>query len=326
MSLSETSIIDVFRRHFAGERSGLVLGIGDDAAVTSLPAGRQLVTATDSLVEGTHFLPGAAAASVGHRVLAVNLSDLAAMGAEAHWATLSLSIPNADGEWVGQFAKAFAQLADEFGVMLVGGDTVRGPLSATVTLMGSVPTGQFVTRNGACAGDDIYLSGAAGYAAAGRAVLSGKTQFDNMQSEEQQSRLRTYCQRFEYPLPRVAFGVALRTVATAMIDVSDGVHIDLSHLLTASNIGAHATVPELGLLATDFDNDTARELFFCGGEDYELCFCAPAESAPEVLRLAAEHAVPVTRIGKAVAGSGLSWNQDGRPVAPAGSAFEHFQD
>jgi len=320
MSLSENRIIDVFRRHFAGERPGLVLGIGDDAAITSLPPGRQLVTATDALVEGTHFLPGASAASVGHRVLAVNLSDLAAMGAQAHWATLSLSIPDADIEWVEQFAKAFAQLAGKFDVTLIGGDTVRGPLSATVTLMGSLPAGEFVTRTGARVGDDIYLSGRVGYAAAGRALLSGELQLD-----DRQSRSLEYRQRFEYPQPRLAFGVALRTVATAMIDVSDGMHIDLARLLAASKVGAHVTVPELAALAADFGDDVARELFFCGGEDYELCFCAPADSAQDVLRLAAEHAVPVTRIGTAVAGSGLYWNQDGRPVEPAGNGFEHFR-
>ncbi len=206
MSLSESSIIEIFHRHFAGARRGVVLGIGDDAAVLSLPEGRQLVAATDALVEGTHFLPGAPAASVGHRVLAVNLSDLAAMGADAHWATLSLSLPKADDAWVKQFAEGFARLADEFNVALIGGDTVRGPLSAVVTVMGSVPTDQFVSRAGAREGDDIYLSGAPGCAAAGRGLLADPSQVkvtDTAQVKSSTGRSQAYRRSFEYPQPRV---------------------------------------------------------------------------------------------------------------------------
>ncbi len=330
MSLSESSIIEIFHRRFSGDRRGVVLGIGDDAAIMSLPEGCQLVAATDALVEGTHFLPGAPAASVGHRVLAVNLSDLAAMGADAHWATLSLSLPEADDAWVKQFADGFVRLAEEFNVALVGGDTVRGPLSAAVTVMGSVPSDQFVSRAGAREGDDIYLSGAPGCAAAGRGLLAGELRMAEWQADPSQvkassSRPQAYRRSFEYPQPRLVFGAALRSIATAMIDVSDGVHIDLSRLLGASHVGARAVVPDLGALVADFGPELSRELFFCGGEDYELCFCAPAVSAAEVSRLAAQHAVPVTRIGEVINGAGLNWSQGGHPVKPAGAAFEHFE-
>jgi thiamine-monophosphate kinase len=318
--LSEVSIIDVFRRHFSGVRQDVVLGIGDDAAVTSLPAGRELVTATDTLVEGTHFLPGASAASVGHRVLAVNLSDLAAMGAAAHWATLSLSLPEADGEWVRQFAGGFAALANEFDVALVGGDTVRGPLSATVTVMGSVPAGEFVRRSGARVGDAIYLSGQPGCAAAGRGLSAGELHLDATQPRSQ-----AYLQHFEYPRPRLLLGAALRTLASAMIDVSDGVHTDLRRLLTASKVGAEAAVPDLGSLTADFGLEVARELFLAGGEDYELCFCAPAKYSEDVRRLAVEHAVSISCIGVVAETPGLTWRENGKRVEPTGESFEHFR-
>lgn len=316
-SFTEFSIIDVFRDCCAGSRADVLLGIGDDAAVTRLPEGRELVVAADALVEGTHFLPGTAAASVGHRCLAVNLSDLAAMGATPHWATLSLAVPDADEAWVRAFADGFAGLAECHGVSLIGGDTVHGPLAVTVTVMGSMPAGEAVTRSGARPGDRLYLSGAAGRAAAGRRLLSGELPASVTGADE-------YLRRFSYPEPRVDLGIALAPLVTAMIDVSDGVHTDLGRLLAASSAGAAAEIPELDELERDFGDELACQLFLGGGEDYELCFSAAAGAASDIEALAQAHKIALEPIGTITETQKLCWQYRGRTVDYDGSGFEHF--
>ncbi len=315
--LTEYNVIDILRERCAGSGAGVVLGIGDDAAVTQVPAGYELVTAVDALVEGTHFLPAAAPGSVGHRCLAVNLSDLAAMGATPLWATLSLSLPAPDRTWLTAFADAFASLAATHNVSLIGGDTVRGPLAASVTLLGTVAAGAAITRSSAAADDGIYVTGLPGQAAAGWRQAVGQLPPDTPAADR-------FRQCFEYPTPRVGFGIALAQLASAMIDVSDGVAPDLGRLLTASGVGATAEIPDLGCLQQEFGVATARELFLAGGEDYELCFTAPAEADSGIVALAERLDVPVARIGTVTAATGLRWQHNGADITGEVSGFEHF--
>ncbi len=238
--ISETELIERFFRGLGAQREDVVLGIGDDAALLRVPAGAELVLTTDALVEGVHFLPGAAADSLGHRALAVNLSDIAAMGASACWALLSLNLPLADESWLAAFARGFGALARQHAVALVGGNVSRGPLSITVQLAGVVPAGQALRRDGARPGHALYVSGTVGDAAAGLKVVRGELPAPAAAADF----LR---QRFEYPQPRLALGAALRGLASACIDVSDGLYVDAQRLLRASGCGARIELEALPL-------------------------------------------------------------------------------
>lgn len=311
--LPEFRLIErLFARHQADDT--IVIGVGDDAAVTHLPAaevGNELATATDLLVEGTHFLPGAPGRSVGHRSLAVNLSDLAAMGALPLWASLGLSIPQIDTAWLEDFAAGFYDLADRTGVRLIGGDTVRGPLLASVTVQGSLPPGQALRRSGAAAGERVYVTGAPGHAAAGRA---GQAEFRAA---------------FEYPEPRLRFGAGLRGLATAVIDISDGLHTDLQQLLTASGVGAEVDtncVPVAELCAAGVDSDRALHYSLFGGEDYELLLTAPSAAEPRLNELADACALRLTCLGEITATPGLCWQGEGSELVNSGHVYRHFEE
>ncbi|MDP7297394.1 MAG: thiamine-phosphate kinase, partial [Gammaproteobacteria bacterium] len=244
--MDEFALIEQF---FAGRgvcRDDVLLGIGDDAAITRSDSGFELVIATDTICAGTHFLPGTPPRALGHRCLAVNLSDLAAMGAEPLWCTLALSLPEAEPCWVQQFADGFFAIADRFGMALVGGDTVRGPLAMTVTVHGRVKPGRAIRRNGAQEGDSIYITGVPGQAAAGLRVLAAS----GMTAEAGARPV----QRFLYPEPRVMEGLALNGLATAMIDVSDGLIADVPRLLEASRLGAQMELANLPLAAVGTDD------------------------------------------------------------------------
>ena len=318
----EFEIIErVFRR--VSGRADVVLGIGDDAAVTRLSAGRELVTATDTLVCGTHFAADAPPHSVGYRSLAVNLSDLAAMGADPAWASLAISLPAVDDDWLESFALGFFELADKYDVELIGGDTVRGPLAATVTLQGSVPDGAAVTRGGAQEGDMIYLTGNPGDAVAGRLLLTGE--LTGKKSPDADTLLT---RRFMYPEPRITEGLALRTIATAMIDISDGLHAALTHLLTASGAGAELGVSQLPLsveLLELVGESRASKFALCGGDDYELCFTAPAERAKDIAAMAESRGCPCSQIGTVSAGGKIEWHLHGRHYDVPVDGFRHFE-
>ena len=314
MASPEFSIIELLRRRCRPGDADVRVGIGDDAAVTAIAPGMELVTATDSLVEGTHFVPGTAAHAIGHKVLAVNLSDFAAMGAEPRWASIALAVPDADMAWVGAFADGFAGLAAEFDVALIGGDTVRGPLSITVTLQGTVPAGGAVRRDGAQAGDAVFVSGDPGYAAAGCRARQGTLGMAGS---------GPYLRAFEYPQPRVALGQRLRELATAMIDVSDGVHTDLTRLLESSGCGADLDLPPLGRLDDDFGTELATELFLSGGEDYELCFTVAADRLGDAEAIAADAGIKLCRLGTVTTRPGARWTQAGQPMSVS-AGFEHF--
>lgn len=311
----EFSLIELFAARFREAGGDVRLGIGDDAAVTVMPDGEELVTATDALIQGTHFLPETDPRSVGHRALAVNLSDFAAMGATPRWATLALSLPAADRDWVDAFADGLATLAGRFSVTLIGGDTVRGPLGASITLLGSVPAGEAVTRTGAQAGDRIFVTGVPGHAGAGCRIRM---------SELSTGQPDDYLACFEFPQPQIEFGSRLRGMATAMIDVSDGVATDLGRLLAASGKGAACAVPSLGRLADDFGVDAAISLFLTGGEDYELCFTVAPTAVEQVQAVADELGLPLHELGVVQDKPGLSWRYAGVELELSAEGFEHF--
>jgi len=269
MSLSEFALIDRYFRNCGIKRADVRLGVGDDAALLDSPAGCDLVAAIDTLVSGIHFPPASPAASIGHRVLAVNLSDLAAMGATPAWALLALTLPtNIDEPWLDEFAAGFAALARSHDVALVGGDTTSGPLCATVQILGHVPRSQALLRSGARPGDLVFVSGTPGDAAGGLAVEQGRL---NAPTDA-----ATYLRkRFLYPTPRMALGKSLRGYASACIDVSDGLLGDVGKLAHASGCGVELTyeaIPVSEALVEAVGDERARELALTGGDDYELCF------------------------------------------------------
>jgi thiamine-monophosphate kinase len=303
------------RRSFRGD---VLLGVGDDAAVVSVPDNRRLVAAVDTIVEGVHFLSNADAADVGYRALAVNLSDMAAMGATPAWMTLSLSLPRADEHWLAKFAEGLYHLADRYNVALIGGDTVRGSLSITVQILGLVETDCWLTRNGAQVGDTIFISGAPGEAAAGLAVIQ------RLLSETDSTR--HLVQRFLRPEARVDLGRALRTCANAAIDVSDGLLSDLGHICEMSRCGAHIDLEALPIssaLRATFGASECERLALNGGDDYELLFTV----APDRL-LAVEAAIAsgvrCTPIGRIVEGAGVLCYRGGEAVRIEPRGYDHF--
>lgn len=311
----------LIRRYFASggaARGDVVLGIGDDAAVLRVPEGHELVVTTDNLVAGVHFPVTLDAESIGYRTLAANLSDLAAMGAEPAWALLAITLPEADENWLERFSRGFFRLAMQHHVALVGGNVAHGPLNIAVTAHGLIPAGAALKRTGAQPGDAIFVTGHPGDAAAGlKLIQSGHTD------------LRHACvQRFCFPEPRIAAGVALRGVASSVIDVSDGLLADLSHLLEGGNIGATLELAALPLSADILRMETlgaAREYALSGGDDYELCFTVPQNRLSQLDAVAANSGCRVTRIGTIDAESGLHMRDANgvvRGVNPAG--YRHF--
>lgn len=315
--MSEFALIDVLHERSALARVDVVLGIGDDAALLQAHAGQQLVACTDTLVAGVHFPPATAAADVGWKSLAVNLSDLAAMGAEPAWALLALTLPDGDAHFVTDFADGFAALARAHRVALIGGDTTQGPLTVTVTALGWVPAGAALLRGGAKVGDAVFVSGTLGDAAGALRGLQNHADVAPI--------LR---RRLDRPEPRVALGAALRGIADACIDVSDGLVADLGHVCTASGVGAELVADRLPLspaLRAAFAPAACRDFALAGGDDYELCFCAPAAREAAIGAVAARAGCTVTRIGRITAAPGVR-TVDARGVAiiVERPGWEHF--
>ena len=299
----------------------VLLGVGDDAAVVD--ARGATAVAVDTLVAGVHFPHGLAGDAVGHRALAVNLSDLAAMGAEPRWCTLSLTLPAVDHPWLGAFSEGFFALAEEYGVGLVGGDTTRGPLAVTVQLLGDVNGDRLLTRGGGEVGDDVYVTGFLGDGAAGLALCKrGETDED--------AAHRALRNRFLKPAPRVAEGLALGGVASAAIDVSDGLLADLGHLCKASGCAASIELERLPLSTEAhrlFPRRVVEAWALSGGDDYELCFTASPLRRPAVRQALAACAAPAQRIGRLGAGSGVVCTRAGEPYTPPSSGgYMHFGD
>jgi thiamine-monophosphate kinase len=300
------------------------LSVGDDAALLAPSPACELAVSVDMLVGGRHFFADTDPENLGHKTLAVNLSDMAAMGATPKWALFAGALPDSDAAWLAAFARGFHALADAHGVDLVGGDTTRGPLALCVTIMGEVPAGRALLRSGAHVGDDVYVSGVLGDAALAVAALKGRTALDTEALAAARARLET-------PTPRIALGVALRGVATAALDISDGLVGDLSHILERSAVGATVdmqAVPRssaLGRLLGGAERDLALECLLAGGDDYELCFTAPREAAAAVAAIAERTGVPLTRIGAITPGPGLVVRDEhGVPLSVLPRAYDHF--
>jgi thiamine-monophosphate kinase len=299
------------------QRDDVVLGIGDDAALLRVPAGMLLVVATDTLNAGVHFPADTAPADIGWKALAVNLSDLAAMGAQPAWCTLSLSLPESDPDWLDGFLDGFLALATEHGVALAGGDTTRGPLSACVTAHGFVAAGKALRRDAARAGDDVWVTGTLGDAAGALAQWRAGGAID--------PALRA---RLDRPLPRVAAGLALAGLAHAAIDVSDGLLADLGHACTASGVGAEIeldALPASPALLAAFDATARNGLQAGGGDDYELCITAAPGQREAIASAIRDCGTQLTRIGRIVAATGVrALRADGNEWIPERTGYVHF--
>ena len=315
------SEFELIRRYFTQPAKRAVLGVGDDAALMRTRAGMELAVSTDMLVAGKHFFADANPRRLGHKSLAVNLSDMAAMGAIPRWALLSLALPAAEPAWLRAFSSGFLALARAHDVDLVGGDTTRGPLNICVTIIGEVPRGRALRRDGARADDDVWASGWLGTAAL--AVAHRKRRVRLTAPE------LVRCKRaLELPRPRVALGCALRNLAHSAIDISDGLAADLGHICERSRLGAEVwidTIPRSPALSRLSATKTGLDALLAGGDDYELCFTAAQQARGRIQRLAARMGLALTRIGRMRHGQGVQFtDSDGRVIPWAKRGFDHF--
>lgn len=319
MSLGE---FDLIARYFTRTVKRAALGVGDDCALFAAAPGMQLAVSSDMLVEGRHFLPTVPPQRLGHKALAVNLSDLAACGARPMAFTLALAMPHVDEHLLDGFARGLLALADAHECELIGGDTTQGPFNICITVFGEVPHGQALLRSGAQAGDDLYVSGTLGDARLALEAFRGSVTLDASAFES--TRLA-----MEQPQPRVALGMALRGVATSAIDVSDGFLGDLTHVLRRSNVGAEVWADALPRSAALGRMSPAwqRECTLAGGDDYELVFTAPPQCAAQVAEAARHAQTVVTHIGRIDASPGVLRLLDGerRPLAGTYGSFDHFK-
>jgi thiamine-monophosphate kinase len=320
--LSEFELIS---RYFTHRTRGALLGVGDDAAIVRARRGVDLVVTTDMLVCGTHFRADAEPAPLGHKCLAVNLSDIAAMGGVPRWATLALALPAADARWLAAFSRGFMRLARRHGVDLIGGDTTRGPLTVCVQITGEVPSGSALRRDGARIGDDVWVSGTLGDAALALAADRGQLRFAPRERAFLQARL-------DAPVPRLALGAALRGVARSAIDISDGLIADLGHICERSGVAAEvelARVPRSRTMGRVLPRPAALTALLAGGDDYELCFTASPAQRGALRRLSRRRAPGITRIGRIVRARRRSrlvtvLGGDGRPMPLTDKGYEHF--
>ncbi len=319
---------DLIERYFARPAKRSPLGNGDDCALLAPAPGMQLAVSSDMLVEGRHFLSTVAPERLGHKALAVNLSDLAACGAAPLAFTLALSLPAVDETWLAGFSRGLFALADEHDCELIGGDTTRGPLNICITVFGEVPTGKALLRSGAKPGDDVWVSGTLGDARLALEAFRGTLAL----SAEVFERAR---RRMEQPTPRVALGIALRGIASSAVDVSDGLIGDLGHILASSRVGAQLDADAAAALvaankhapgsADLFAIEVLRTCALSGGDDYELVFTASSSARDAVLQAGVVAATPVTRIGRIDAEPGLRVvDAQGAPVAQHFTSFDHF--
>jgi thiamine-monophosphate kinase len=321
MPLSE---FDIIKEFFAGQKINtdmVSVGIGDDAAVINTSSTEQLLIAVDTLNIGVHFPQQTSAFDIGYKALAVNLSDIAAMGGAPKWFTLAMSLPEANHEWLEAFTKGLSSLAAQYQLSLVGGDTTRGPLSITIQIAGTVAIGQSLQRRGARVEDDVYVTGTLGDAAAALQICQHSLAADTQTSQR-------LLQRLNQPVPRVNIGMALHGIATACIDVSDGLAADLGHILEASGVGAELILTALprssALCALQCDEAQIQDWMLYGGDDYELCFTAPATYRDQIVAISRRENCPITRIGKVINEGGLFCldNTDHKPVIISG--YDHF--
>lgn len=319
--MKEFDIIERFFAQQSHQRKDVLLGIGDDCAVTRVPEGQVLATTTDTLIEGVHFPTDTPAEAIAHKALAVSLSDLAAMGAEPAWFNLALSMPNVDENWLESFSKSLFDLSQYYSIQLIGGDTVQGPLIVTITAHGFIPQEQALQRSGAKPGDLIYVTGTLGDAGAGLAITEGTLNV----SEHLQTFL---VNRLNYPAPRLLAGTALRRIASSCIDISDGLAKDLMHILQQSDCGAKIAVDKLPLsvaLKEAVDIDTAYRYALSAGDDYELLFTVSEERKGNLDIALANANINATCIGHITgAKQKLELSLCDETYALTKTGFEHF--
>jgi len=312
---------DIIGRFFSRPAPHAVLGVGDDAALVRPTQGAEIAVSTDMLIAGRHFLADADPRRLGHKALAVNLSDMAAMGARPRWATLAIALPEADEAWLEPFARGFFDLALRHGVELIGGDTTRGPLAVCVQILGEVPAGRALRREGARPGDDVWVSGVLGDAAMAVAHQQGRLRLGP-------AELAPCREVLDAPVPRVDLGLALRGLANACIDVSDGLLADLGHILERSRAGARLeleAIPCSAALANRLSDPVALDCLLAGGDDYELCFTAPPRNRAKIELAAGGAGARVSLIGGIVPGAGIEVrDRSGAALAPGRTGFDHF--
>jgi thiamine-monophosphate kinase len=313
---------ELIRRYFSFAAPGVALGVGDDAALLELSAGAQLVAATDMLVCDRHFSRGADPFKLGHKALAVNLSDMAAMGATPRWALIALALPQVEEAWLEAFSAGFIALARAHEVALVGGDTTRGPLNICVQILGEVPINMALRRDGAKTGDEIWVSGTLGEAALALAHTQSLLALDPGEAERCISAL-------DMPTPRIALGKALRGIAHSAIDISDGLVADLGHILESSRLAAvieFARLPTSPAMRRLLPNEAAIKALLAGGDDYELCFTAARSDHTRIAALGCELELVLTCIGWIEKGAGLTLlDTTGKPMPVEVTGFDHFR-
>jgi thiamine-monophosphate kinase len=319
--MAEFSIIEEFCHGIGPDHAETKLGVGDDAAIIAVPQGMELAISTDTMVSGIHFFADVSADKLAHKILAVNLSDMAAMGAEPKWATVALTLPEFDKAWFKAFSDALKIIADRFKIQIVGGDTTQGPLNIGITIMGLLPQGQALCRSGAMLGDDVYVSHTVGDAALGLAVLRDQTSLGAVYRE-------TAVGALESPEPRVSLGQSLLGVASACLDISDGLVGDLSHICKQSNVSINIDAELIPLSAAYrwfVDNGGNLDLALNGGDDYELAFTANQNQRNEIASIADKQEILLTRIGSVVTkreeAVSVSLNGVKYNLSPS---FEHF--
>lgn len=315
---------DLIKRYFSRKslQNDVILSVGDDCAITSIPAGYQLAITTDTLVEGSHFLPSISPADLAYKSVAVNLSDLAAMGATPTWMSLALTLPEIKEAWLAEFSQSLFAILDRYGVSLIGGDTTKGSLSITLTAQGFLPENKGLFRHQAKVDDWIFVSGFLGDSAAGLDLLLQNRKIENESD-------RYLIQRHLRPTPRVELGLALRSFSCCSLDISDGLLADLGHILERSQVGAEIYLENLPLsrhLCTQYEQTQAEKFALTGGEDYELCFTVSEEKREEMEQVLRSQGIKVTCIGKILPQtSGLNLLKNGEKVAlPAHCGFDHF--
>ena len=315
------SEFDLIQQYFSRPAPDAILGVGDDCALLQVAAGMQLAVSTDTLVAETHFFPDADPVLLGWKSLAVNLSDLAAMGATPRWMTLAITLPEVDEAWLAAYADGLYRCATQYQINLVGGDTTRGALSMTLTVMGEVPAGAALRRDGARPGDTVWVSGSLGDAAFALAAIQGKLNLGDADAATLSARLHA-------PEPRVALGQALLLVANSAIDISDGLLADLGHILQRSQVGA--VLDYISLPVSEIVHDLAAHPAFdrcvlAGGDDYELCFTAPADKHTAIMAIGEKLGLRLTAIGQITAQTGLRLlDAEAQPVLLDFAGYDHF--
>lgn len=321
MAGSEFEIIRRYFTRFGTRRDWLAVGIGDDAAVINPPTGLQQLIAIDTLNAGIHFPVNTSAMDIGYKALAVNISDIASMGGEPQWFTLAISLPAEDDAWLSGFCAGMAELVEQYHLTLIGGDTTHGPLSVTIQIAGHVPVGKAILRSGAKVDDDIYVTGHLGNAAAGLLVTENKLQ-TNVESQTE------FLHSLNRPVPRVAVGKHLREIASACIDISDGLAADLGHILSASHAGAEVLLNAIpvskNLRQQNLPKEQLQQITLFGGDDYELCFTANSKMREQIARVSELENIPITRIGRITPTPGLIAVEDDTKFSLPYKGYDHF--